>query len=192
MLSAVSALTEELVPVPAAAASELLSVARRSRQRALWLAGAGLLCALLAVLFRSVAVGAVAAGAAAFAAVFGLAAVHALRAGRQLASGCRRVLLVGWLRVPDSCNYAVFAPGEEPTTAAVDVVVRLTTVQPPRTLEGLLVAQPSRLRSAALFTEDGELLCVGRFRRPRSARRVWARRDRPTPRWIGVRANVRS
>jgi hypothetical protein len=57
--------------------------------------------------------------------LLGTAAVRARMARRAMGAGCREVYAVGWTRVPDGVNYAVFSPGADPEAAEPQLVLRL-------------------------------------------------------------------
>lgn len=148
---------------------------------------------LLSVVAFAVPVGPVQLLAAALftgSAVFGLQAYRTRTAKRHLRNGCMaEVLAVGWTRVPDGCNYAIFPPESDPTEREPDLVIRLPRAVATGTQRAWLCgsSEPSLVGGVALIDRSGRVVAVGRVRSPRSGAKVWARRHAPTPRWMGGR-----
>jgi hypothetical protein len=119
------------------------------------------------------------------AAIYSWAALRTRAARRGLRHGCRAVLAVGWTRVPDGCNYALFAPDADAAATEPELVIRLPTRREVTTGPGVLwgSTRASRWNSVALLKEDGGLLGVGRVRPSAGGRKVWERRHSPTPWW---------
>jgi hypothetical protein len=110
-------------------------------------------------------------------------------ARRALTKDGRKVLAVGWARVPDGCNFAIFPIGVDPATAEPDLVVRLPRIRPTVMTRALFYGSstPSMFSGVALLHRDGSVLGAGRVRSHRSAKKVWARRNERTPRWMSGR-----
>jgi hypothetical protein len=117
-------------------------------------------------------------------AIFG---VSAARAGsvRRRRAGCHRAAIVGWVRVPDGCNFAVFDDGVASALDDPSFVVRLPLVRPALVADAVVARSDGMRSSCALFHADRRLIGIGRMRSAPGGRRVWQRRHRRAPKWIG-------
>ncbi len=172
---------------PAGSDSTLAREERRAWTRALSVAGPTVLMAVF-VAPRIGRIGwlVVACGVGP-AAVFTLVGYYTGVARRGLRQGCREVLVVGWTRIPDGCNFAVFPADADPHEVSPEFVLRIPTLRDTAKSLAWLCGTPkrSRFHALALLRLDGVVLGIGRVRSDRSSRKVWARRHSPTPRWIG-------
>lgn len=172
--------------LPPKAAGNLRSEANQSAIRA----GVIALIALLAGGVIETGSGIIAAGLTigglCVAFVYGRSAYRAYAIVRNLPGETARVSAVGWTRAPDGSNYAIFASGSDQQHTDPDLVLRLGGVKDTTTTKALLLGPVGKRRSTALIGPDGEVLAVGSLRQPENAKRVWARRDEPSPWWAGA------
>jgi hypothetical protein len=113
---------------PAEGAQNLRAETRRWATITLALLAGGLLLALiLPAKVRYLAI-----GPAAAALIAGLLAYRCFLARHALRDGGRRVGVVGWIRVPDACNFAVFRLGVDMRHAKPELVIRLPACVPSR------------------------------------------------------------
>jgi hypothetical protein len=109
---------------------------------------------------------------------------------QSLQSGLgERVSYLGWVRVPDGCNFALFASGALGNPPAM--VMRLPRIRPVKSGAGWVSKSATR-SAAVLVDDDGTVIAYGRMRPDPDALMRWERRSMPTPWWMGGnRKNVR-
>lgn len=115
---------------------------------------------------------------------FGVVAYRAHRACRDFVAGCTKVVIAGWVRVPDGYNYAVY-PSSDATREPPKVVIRLPRHRRLHSGEAWICGVDLELRkgTASLFTNDGKLIGFGRVRHQGEASKVWARSNDRPPWW---------
>jgi hypothetical protein len=124
-------------------------------------------------------------GSLVVAAALALTARRARRVRTDLVAGCLSALVVSWTRDPDGCNVAVFPRGADPAASEPWYVVRLATVRPAVMTDAFIAGGTTPGAAMAIFTPDGDVVGVGRIRRPAKGRRVSARRHRRLPGLLG-------